>query len=127
MENSSEYRRGRSVVYALHAHLVFVAKYRRKVFDLEHYEEMKTIFAHVCESAGAELIEINGEFNHVHILIHYAPTLYLPSWSTTSRGCLRVYSGPSTQILSGIAKVLLSGPKLKYCCQERFQYFSIIP
>ena len=35
MEKETDLRRGRHVVFNLHIHLVFVAKYRRKVFTKE--------------------------------------------------------------------------------------------
>jgi len=40
---STDLRRGRHVVYNLHVHLVFVAKYRRKVFTKEILDDMRVI------------------------------------------------------------------------------------
>jgi REP element-mobilizing transposase RayT len=77
-EPNPDIRRGRTVVYTLHAHLVFTPKYRRKVFDdamLTHREE---IMRDVCEDFGAELREFNGETDHVHLLVHYPPKVSIP-------------------------------------------------
>ena len=41
---SSDIRTGRHVVFNLHAHLVFVTKYRRKVLDQKILDDMKSIF-----------------------------------------------------------------------------------
>ena len=41
---SSDLRIGRHVVYNLHVHLVFVAKYRKKVFTKEILDDMQVIF-----------------------------------------------------------------------------------
>ncbi len=61
---------------ALHAHLVFVTKYRRPVLDA-----MLRVCEHtmreVARGLGAELSEFNGEADHVHLLIAYPPTLAL--------------------------------------------------
>jgi REP element-mobilizing transposase RayT len=36
---------------------------------------MRVIFARVCEKAGVQLVEIDGEGDHVHLLVHYQPTV----------------------------------------------------
>ena len=61
--------------YNLHVHLVFVTKYRRKVFTAQIINELKTIFETVCLQFNAELIEFDGEDDHVHLLILYPPKL----------------------------------------------------
>jgi putative transposase len=57
----------------MHIHLVFVAKYRRKVFDKDAIERLRHIFAQVCEGFEAELVEMDGEHDHVHLLVEYPP------------------------------------------------------
>ena len=61
--------------YNLHVHLVFVTKYRRKVFTAQIINELKTIFETVCLQFNAGLIEFDGEDDHVHLLILYPPKL----------------------------------------------------
>ena len=60
---------------ALHAHLVFVTKYRRAVFT----DTMLTYCEHTMRDVGAdlnvELVEFNGEADHAHLLVAYPPTL----------------------------------------------------
>lgn len=73
MKKSTELRHGRSCVFAMHVHLVFVTKYRRKVFTQQVLREMKLIFGSVCKDFGASLIEFDGEKDHVHLLINYPP------------------------------------------------------
>ncbi|MBR5950709.1 MAG: transposase [Actinomycetaceae bacterium] len=36
-------------MFRMHVHLVFVAKYRRKVFTKDVLDYMRDIFAHVCQ------------------------------------------------------------------------------
>jgi putative transposase len=62
-------------VSLLHAHLVFLTKYRRPVFT----DPMLTFCEHtprtVCADLDVELVEFNGEADHVHLLVAYPPTL----------------------------------------------------
>ena len=71
MIKSNEFRRGRSCVFIMHVHLVFLTKYRRKVFTSEVMERLKCIFQSVCADFEAELVEFDGEDDHVHLLINY--------------------------------------------------------
>lgn len=68
-KTDGDLRHGRRCVFALHAHLVFVTKFRRNVFKSEHLEAMQAILAGVCKDFEAELVEFNGEHDHVHLLI----------------------------------------------------------
>jgi putative transposase len=86
MDDTSDYRRGRSVVYALHVHLVFVTKYRRRVLDEAATATLRTIFAKVCEDFGAELRACDGEDDHVHLLVEYPPTVLLPTLVNSLKG-----------------------------------------
>lgn len=65
--------RGRHSVSSLHAHLVFVTKRRGKVFQAKHLDFLNGVFAGVLKEFEAELIEFNGEVDHVHLLISYPP------------------------------------------------------
>jgi putative transposase len=73
MKWSKDIRHGRHCVSALHVHLVFVTKYRRKVFDGDALQRLKAIFEKVCRDLQAQLVEMNGQTEHVHLLIHYPP------------------------------------------------------
>jgi putative transposase len=53
--------------------LVFVAKYRRHVFDAPAIAALRAIFASVCGDFGAALVEMEGEDDHVHLLVLYPP------------------------------------------------------
>ena len=86
MTDASEYRRGRWVVYALHVHLVFVTKYRRKVLDVAATDALRAIFAKVCEDFGAELRACDGEDDHVHLLVEYPPTVAIPTLVNSLKG-----------------------------------------
>ncbi|MEO3863589.1 IS200/IS605 family transposase [Acrocarpospora sp. B8E8] len=76
-EPNPHIRRGRSVVCRLHAHLVFVPKYRRGVFTDELLRRCEAIMIEVCDNFDARLVEFNGEDDHVHLLVHYPPKVAL--------------------------------------------------
>ncbi len=57
----------------MHVHLVFVTKFRHKVFGDRHLSRMEQIMRDVCRDFEAELVEFNGENNHVHLLVNYPP------------------------------------------------------
>ena len=70
-------RTGRHCVFLLHAHLVFVTKYRHRVFGDRHLARMEEIMRAVCDDFEAELVEFNGETNHVHLLVNFPPKVAL--------------------------------------------------
>ncbi|MFI2647459.1 IS200/IS605 family transposase [Micromonospora fulviviridis] len=68
-------RTGRHCVFALHAHLVFVTKYRHPVFTDRHLTRVEQVMRSVCEDFAVELVEFNGESDHVHLLVNFPPTV----------------------------------------------------
>lgn len=79
-------RRGRNCVSALHAHLVFVTKYRRKVFTDEMLTRLEQILKGVCDEFEVVLKEFNGEQDHVHVLIEYPPKVQLSKLINSLKG-----------------------------------------
>jgi putative transposase len=75
MGQADDYRRGRHVVSALSVHLVFVTKYRHGVLTGEHLDALREVFINVCVDFDAELVDMDGEDDHVHLLVGYQPTL----------------------------------------------------
>ena len=86
MNTSKKIRTGRHCIFNLHAHLIFVTKYRRHVFTKTMLERMQAIFMDVCDSFEVELVEFNGEQDHVHLLIHYSPKLALSKLVNSLKG-----------------------------------------
>ena len=62
-------RTGRHCIFALHVHLVFVTKFRHKVFADRHLNRLEEIMRAVCTDFECELVEFNGEGEHVHLLV----------------------------------------------------------
>jgi len=57
--------------------LVVVTKYRRKVITLDIQHKIEEIFKHLGGIYGVDIVEINGEEDHMHLLVEYPPTLAL--------------------------------------------------
>ncbi|WP_416189056.1 IS200/IS605 family transposase [Neisseria sp. CCUG17229] len=86
MEKETDLRRGRHVVFNLHVHLVFMAKYRRKVFTKEVLDDMRGIFESVCTDFEAQLVEFDGENDHVHLLVNYPPKVSISKLVNSLKG-----------------------------------------
>lgn len=67
MTKNQDIRHGRHCVFILHIHLVFVTKYRRDVFTKAILDDLKETFASVCADFGADLVEFDGEDDHIHL------------------------------------------------------------
>ena len=70
----------------MHVHLVFVAKYRREVFTKEVLDDLRDIFSKVCTDFEAELIECDGEDDHVHLLVNYPPKVAVSQLVNSLKG-----------------------------------------
>jgi putative transposase len=73
MSDNNDIRRGRHCVFLMHVHLVFVTKFRREVFTKEMLDRLRSIFTSVCSDFEAQLVEFDGEDDHVHLLVNYPP------------------------------------------------------
>ena len=65
-------------VYKLTYHLVLVTKYRRECFTDEILNRLEEIVRKNCTDWEIELVEFNGEADHVHLLLEMHPNI-MPS------------------------------------------------
>ena len=86
MELSNDLRRGRNCVFLLHAHLVFITRYRRGVFTKQILDDLSLIFKEVCLDFQAHLKEFNGEGDHVHLLVEYPPKVSITKLVNSLKG-----------------------------------------
>jgi putative transposase len=64
-------------VYRLTYHVVWCVKFRRHILSAEWRD---FLFASLCESAefvNCQIVEVNGEENHIHFLLDTPPTVVL--------------------------------------------------
>ena len=85
----------------MHVHLVLVTKYRREVFTKEILNDLRVIFAQTCLDFEAELVEFDGEDDHVHFLVNYPPKVAVSNLVNSLKGVssrlVRKKSYPSIQ------------------------------
>ena len=86
MSDNNDIRRGRHCVFMMHVHLVFVTKYRRGVFTKKILDDMRPIFSNVCRDFEAELVEFDGEDDHVHVLVNYPPKVSVSKLVNSLKG-----------------------------------------
>ena len=86
MATNKDIRHGRHCVFLMHVHLVFVTKYRRDVFTQETLDDLRGIFANVCRDFESELVEFDGEDDHVHLLVNYPPKVSVSSLVNSLKG-----------------------------------------
>ncbi|MEO5969900.1 MAG: IS200/IS605 family transposase [Bdellovibrionia bacterium] len=71
----SDIRHGRHCVFKNFAHLVFVTKYRRDVITDPILRRMEELLRETCSQMDCELIEFNGEHDHVHMMVSIHPKI----------------------------------------------------
>ncbi|AFZ46868.1 transposase IS200-family protein [Cyanobacterium stanieri PCC 7202] len=74
---STNYNKGFRSVYKLTAHVLLVTKYRKKAISEEVLIRLKEIFTDTLTKWECNLVEFNGELDHVHLLIDYKPDISL--------------------------------------------------
>ncbi len=101
------YLRKRHSVTKLIVHLVFTTKYRRKLFDGYMIQQLRESFESACEKLECQLLEMDGEKDHVHLLIAYPPKLAISVMvnnlkSTSSRRLRMLNTHLTAQSKSGL-------------------------
>jgi putative transposase len=86
MSNESNIRHSKHCIFKLHVHWVFVAKYRRRVFDAQAIDLLRGIFDNVCSDAHATLVQMDGEDDHVHLLVQCPPKVAVSSLVDSLKG-----------------------------------------
>ena len=69
----TNYKKTRRAIYKLTVHIIFVTKYRRKVLTKEMLEELHLTCDSVAKKWTSEVVEFNGESDHIHLLLSYPP------------------------------------------------------
>lgn len=83
---STQLRKERHSVSDLKIHLVCITKYRRSIFTAESLAVIEKSFAEVARKMDFQVIEFNGEANHIHALIEYPPKLSISQIVNSLKG-----------------------------------------
>jgi len=84
--HSSDIRSGRHCRFFLHAHLVFITKYRRNIFTKDHLKTMRSVFEKICKDFEVHLTEMEGKADHVHLLVNYPPKVAISKLVNSLKG-----------------------------------------
>lgn len=82
------YKKEPHKVYSLIYHLIFVVKYRKKVFinDIGIIGDIKDKIIELSENYDVEILEIECGIDHIHLLISAKPTLDIPKFINVIKG-----------------------------------------
>jgi putative transposase len=83
---SSQLRKERHSISSLKLHLVCITKYRRAVFTVESLDLIEKSFNEVAKKMNFQVLEFNGEADHIHALIEYPPKLSISQMVNSLKG-----------------------------------------
>lgn len=81
-----DYRRENHSVSDLKAHLIFVTKYRQKVLTAAGLVVVESACRSVAAKMNFQVLEFNGEADHVHMLVEYPPKLSISQMVNALKG-----------------------------------------
>lgn len=81
-----EHKKNRTSVTLLHAHLVFVVKYRRRVISDRVRDTIAAAIRRAYASLRAEAVEIDGEMDHIHVMVRYPPSVSVSDLAKRMKG-----------------------------------------
>lgn len=79
-------KHGRGYVYDLYYHIVWCVKYRHKILLNDIKDDLIDIIKNICVNNNYELVEINIDLDHVHLLIGLSPQDSIPVVMKTLKG-----------------------------------------
>ena len=79
-------KHGRGYVYDLYYHIVWCVKYGQKVLADDIKDDLIDIIKNICINNNYELVEINTDLDHVHLLIGLSPQDSIPVVMKTLKG-----------------------------------------
>lgn len=73
MTNSNQYKSNNNIVYSCKYHVIWCPKYRRKVLAGDVERRLKQLVSIMCDELSFELIEIETDVDHIHLLVEVDP------------------------------------------------------
>lgn len=74
-----EIKSGRGYVYSIQYHIVWCVKYRHKIVAPKIEKSLIEILRKIANDNEFEIIEINTDLGHMHLLIDCKPQHYIPN------------------------------------------------
>ena len=79
-------KHGRGYVYDLYYHIVWCVKYRHKILLNDIKDDLIDIIKNICINNNYELVAINIDLDHVHLVIGLSPQDSIPVVMKTLKG-----------------------------------------
>jgi len=79
-------KHGRGYVYDLYFHIVWCVKYRHQILVDDIEDDFIKIITNICINNNYELVEINTDKDHVHMLLGLSPQDRIPVVMKTLKG-----------------------------------------
>ena len=83
---TTQLRKERHSISSLKIHLVCVSKYRRDIFTSESLAVLESSFREVAAKMDFQILEFNGETDHIHCLMEYPPKLSISQMVNALKG-----------------------------------------
>jgi putative transposase len=83
---ATQFRKERHSVTDLKIHLVCVTKYRRSILTSDSLAVIEKSCKEVAKSMNFQVLEFNGEADHIHVLIEYPPKLSISQMVNALKG-----------------------------------------
>lgn len=77
---------GRGYVYSIQYHIVWYVKYRHKVLTPKIEKRLYEILNKIAEDNSFQILECNGDLDHIHLLINCSPQHYIPDMIKALKG-----------------------------------------
>lgn len=77
---------GRGYVYSIQYHIVWCVKYRHPILTNEVEKRLFEILYKIAEDNKFQILEYNGDKDHIHLLINCSPQHYIPDMIKALKG-----------------------------------------
>lgn len=75
----SQIHHGRGYIYLIKYHIVWCVKYRHKILYSKIETKLHELLYKIAEDNNFKIQELNGESDHIHLLIECTPQHYIPN------------------------------------------------
>ena len=79
-------KQGRGYVYDLYFHIIWCVKYRKRILKDEIRDDFISIVTKICHDNDFEIVKINTDEDHVHLLLGLSPQDRIPVVMKTLKG-----------------------------------------
>ena len=81
-----EVTNGRGYVYSIQYHIVWCVKYRHNLLEGQIETRLIEILQQIANDNGFQILEVNTDKDHIHLLINCSPQHYIPNMMKAMKG-----------------------------------------